>query len=335
MGLIDGSSRRKGRQTTMPSPLKQIRYSIEAAVVRGVAWAIPKLPRRAVLMLADALGSAAYLFDERGRSTGLANIQAAIAHGRLDAADPEALLKRSYQLFARSMCDLFWASRLTADNHSQFIQVEFEDRPAFERAAKKGAVWVTPHYGNFEWISLMMGYRDHPFTLVAQDFKNPALTEIFTRAREISGHKVIPSQRAMVRLLKALKSGEHAAFLTDLTVAPDSAAVPIRCFDMLTCVTGLHAFLADRTGSVIVPGYSIPCEDGSYLMKLLTPFAVKDGTPLSEVAQQCWDVFEPAIREFPEPWLWMYKHWRYLPDGEANYPAYANRSKKFDKWLRS
>jgi hypothetical protein len=31
----------------------------------------------------------------------------------------------------------------------------------------------------------------------------------------------------------------------------------------------------------------------------------------------------------------MYKHWRYLPEGEEGYPAYANRSKKFDKWLRS
>ena len=321
----------------MPSPLKQFRYAIEAALVRGVAWAIPKLPRRAVLSLADALGSAAYVFDARGRATGLANLRAAMAQGHLDEAAPEPLLKRSYRFFARSMCDLFWAPRLTAENHSRYIQVEFEDRAAFEKAAKKGAIWVTPHYGNFEWISLMMGYRDLPFTLVAQDFKNPALTEIFTRAREVSGHKVIPSQRAMVRLLKALKSGDHAAFLTDLTVAPDSAAVPVRCFGMLTCVTGLHAFLADRTGSVIVPGYSVPCEDGTFVKKILTPFTVKKGASLAEVAQQCWDVFEPAMREFPEPWLWMYKHWRYLPEGEQDqgYPAYANRSKKFDKWLCS
>lgn len=317
----------------MPSPLKQFRYAIEAALVRGVARAIPMLPRRAVLALADGLGALAYVFDSRGRETGLANLRAAMAAGRLDRADPEPLLRRSYQFFARSMCDLFWAARLNAENHSQFIQVDFEDRAAFERAARKGAVWVTPHYGNFEWISLMMGYRGHPFTLVAQDFKNPALTGIFTRARETSGHKVIPSQRAMVRLLKALKSGEHAAFLTDLTVAPDSAAVPVRCFGMLTCVTGLHAFLADRTGSVIVPGYCVPCGDGNYLMKLLKPFAAGEGTPLSEVAQRCWDVFEPAIREFPEPWLWMYKHWRYRPEGEEGYPPYANRSKKFDKWL--
>jgi lauroyl/myristoyl acyltransferase len=319
----------------MPSPLKQIRYRIEAALVRGIAWAIPKLPRQAVLALADGLAGAAYVFDSRGRRTGLANVRAAMANGHLDDGDPEALVKGSYRLFARSMCDLFWAARLTEENHTEHIQVEFEDRAAFEKAVKKGAIWVTPHYGNFEWISLSMGFRGHPFTLVAQEFKNPALTELFTKGREVNGHKVIPSRRAMIRLLKTLKAGDHAAFLTDLNVKPDSAAVPVRSFGFLTCVTGLHAFLASRTGAPIIPGMAVPCEDGSYVMKIGKPFSTKQGDALSDVAQHCWDLFEPAIREFPEPWLWMYKHWRYLPEGEETkgYPDYTNRSKKFDRWL--
>ncbi len=320
----------------MPSAAKQLRYQLEAALVRAAAWALPKLPRPAVLALADGLGSLAYTFDRRGRETGLANTRAAIAAGTLPERDPEQLVRGSYQLFARSMCDLFWAARLSRANYTEFVQVEFEDRAAFEKAAKAGAVWVTPHYGNFEWISLTMGYRDHPFTLVAQDFKNPRLTELFTRARERSGHKVIPSQRAMVRLLKALKAGGHAALLTDLNVAPDAAAVPVRCFGFVTCVTALHAFLASRTGKNIIPGIAVPDRDGGYLMKVGKPFKAKPDEPLSEIAQRCWDLFEPEIRAYPEPWLWMYKHWRYLPeDAEpASYPPYANRSKKFDKWLR-
>ena len=319
----------------MPSPLKQIRYQIEAALVRGVAWTVPKLPRQAVLALADGLGALGYVFDFRGRETGLANVRAAMANGSLAEGDPVALVKRSYKWFARSMCDLFWAARLTEENYTEHIQVEFEDRDAFEKAAKKGAIWVTPHFGNFEWISLAMGFRGHPFTLVAQEFKNPALTELFTKGREVNGHKVIPSRRAMVRLLKTLKAGDHAAFLTDLNVAPDNAAVPVRSFGFLTCVTGLHAFLANRTGAPIISGIAVPCEDGTYVMKVGKPFSVKEGTALSDVAQQCWDLFEPAIREFPEPWLWMYKHWRFTPEGEEDrgYPDYSNRSSRFDKWL--
>jgi KDO2-lipid IV(A) lauroyltransferase len=320
----------------MPSVAKKFRYRLESYSVVAMAKIIPLLPRPVLLALAKALGRLAFLFDRRGRETGLQNIRAAIAAGTLPDCDPEELIKDSYELFARGICDLFWATRLNADNYSRYIQMEVDDREAYDRATKEGAIWVTPHFGNFEWISLLMGFRGHPFTLVAQDFKNPKLTEVFTRFREQNGHTVISSHRAIIRLLKALKGGGHAALLTDLTLKPDNTSVPVRCFSFETCVTGLHAFLQNRTGAILIPGISIPCEDGTYLMRAVKPIEVPPGTPLADVAQLCWDAFEDTIRDFPAPWLWMYKHWRYRPDGAEGdaYPAYANRSKKFDRWLR-
>ncbi len=320
----------------MSSTSKPIIFRIEAAVVGLMDKIIPLLPRPAMLAMARGLGSLAYLFDRRGRETGLQNLRAAMAAGHLPQSDPEAILKRSYELFARSTCELFWAARLDVDNYSRYIQIDCEDRAGFDRAIEEGAIWVTPHYGNFEWISLVMALRGQPFTLVAQDFKNPKLTEIFTRLREQHGHTVIPTRRAPLRLLKALKSGGHVAMLTDLTVNPDKSAVPIHCFSFTTCVTGLHAFLQDRTGAKLIPGISIPCHDGTYLMKTAGPIEIPDGASLTEISQRCWDAFEPMIRDFPEPWLWMYKHWRYRPQGDTadSYPDYANHSKKFDRWLQ-
>lgn len=319
----------------MPSFSKQIRFRIEAFAIATMAKVIPLLPRPLMLAMARGLGALAYLFDRRGRETGMQNLRAAMATGLFPRAAPEAMLKRSYELFARSTCELFWAARLNADNYSRYIQIEYEDRASFDRATEEGAIWVTPHYGNFEWISLVMSLRGHPFTLVAQDFKNPRLTKIFTRLRQQHGHTVIPSQRAPMRLLKTLKSGGHAAMLTDLTMNPDKSSVPIRCFTLTTCVTGLHAFLQNRTGAKLIPGFSIPCSDGTYLIKAGKPIEAPEGTPLAEISQRCWDAFEPMIRDFPEPWLWMYKHWRYRPRGETAdaYPEYANHSKKFDRWL--
>ena len=44
---------------------------------------------------------------------------------------------------------------------------------------------------------------------------------------------------------------------------------------------------------------------------------------------------EKAIRAYPEGWLWMYKHWRYLPGTERDpiYPDYANRYEPFRKMV--
>ena len=187
--------------------------------------------------------------------------------------------------------------------------------PTPKRVSGTAGIWITPHYGNFEWIALMMGFRGVPFHVVAQDFKNPHLTELFRRRREHSGHEVIPQERAMIRLLKVLERGGHAAFLSDLTVKPSKAATVIECFGFQTCVTLLHAVLVDRLGAQVVAGIGIPQPDGTYLMRAFEGPEIEEGASLQEIAQACWDVFEPHLREFPEPWLWMYKHWRFRRAG--------------------
>ena len=138
----------------------------------------------------------------------------------------------------------------------------------------------------------------------------------------------------MLKLFKYLRRGGSAAALVDLNVKPDQAAVAIRCFGMLNSVSVLHCALAARTDAPLLPALALPEPDGRWRLKFFDPFSVTPEDAPQVIAQRCWDVLEPVIRDYPEYWLWMYKHWRYLPTGEdpAHYPAYANRSKKFD-WL--
>ena len=320
----------------MKSPVKQLRYYLEWVAIKCMKLLIPLVPRALLLPIAKNLGTAAYIFDRRGRKTGIANVRAVNKLKKLSKSNSEELILKSYQQFALSMCDLFWSSNINKTNYSKFIQVEFENKKAIEKASRNGAIWVTPHYGNFELISLVMGFRNIKFTVVAQDFRNPRLTAIFKRAREHSGHKVISSKRAVVRLLKTLRSDEHVAFLTDLTVAPGAESVPVQCFSLITSVTRLHAFLNSKTNAPIIPGISIPCSDGTYIMKILSPLKIPEGCDQTAIAQKCWDVFEPYISEFPEPWIWMYRHWKYKPRETigVNYPYYSHVSKKFDSWIK-
>ena len=310
---------------------KKWRHALEAVLVRGVAWGVPRLPRRGVLALAKVAGRAAYLADARGRKTGRENLR--VVFPEKEQAWRDAVLVRSYQSFARTMLDLFWAPNLDAQSIQRW-NILAPDSPETEaHAAAQGALWCTPHYGNFEWIALSMGWRGFPMMVVAQDFKNAALTPIFARLRGLSGHTAISSAGAMLRLFKNLKRGGHSSFLCDLTIKPSQAATVIRCFGLKMSATILHAALVERTGLPVIPMLSVPQEDGTYAVRMWPAQHFPPGTPHADIAQRIWDLFEPAIREQPEHWLWMYKHWRYLPaDAEGRaYPSYANRSKKFDK----
>ncbi len=313
------------------SPWKKIRYRLEWIGMQWLYFAIPLLPRRLAHGLGKVLGSLAFHLDARGRRTAIENLGLVFGDTK-DAQALRLLARDSYRAFAQTVVDQFWGSRLTESNYERFCELEVEDPDSIERARETGAIWVTPHYGNFEWIALVMGFRKYRFTIVAQDFRNPRLTETYRKNRERSGHEVIPQRGAIIRLLKNLKKGGHAAFLTDLTIKPSKPATVIRCFGRMTCVTAIHAELMKRTGLPVIPGICIPKADGTYLLRGFKPLVFGPEDTEQTIAQKCWDIFEPYIREHPAPWLWMYKHWRYLPEAaELPYPSYAWRSTAFDE----
>ncbi len=315
----------------MSLSLKSARYRLEWILLATAERIVPLLGRRTVLHLARLLGGLAYFFDRHGRATAQQNLRAAfgdsISDGRV-----EEIARASYRNFARTAIDLFWVPALVGGTWEDHMRREVRGGAGFADAPPP-SIWITAHFGNFEWLALSWGFAGHPLLVIAQDFKNPLLTPIFARLRSVSGNQIIPQNRAIIRLLKHLRAGGHTAFLTDLTVKPAGAATVIRCFGLATCVTSAHAELAARTGLPLVPCYGIPEPDGRYTMVAEPPIRT-EGLSIQEVAQRCWDVYEKAIRQRPELWMWMYKHWRYLPPGaggdDDRYPPYANRSKPFD-----
>lgn len=313
--------------------MKKLRYFLETAVLEAVAWILPRLPRRVLMALSRGIGSLAFHLDKRGRKTALDNLRCAFGD-QYDEAGRRRIAKGSYQTFARTFLDLFWSSKLTKDTWQPFFDIHIPQPHIEERVRQTGGVWVTPHFGNFELISMVWGYRGFPFTVVAQDFKNEALTRLFRRLRESSGHTIIPQENAMLKLIKTLKRQGHAGLLTDLNIEPGKAAAAIQCFGMWTCVPSLHVELAKRLGLSIITGVCRSLPDGRYDARLFEAIEPGPDDDTRELTQRVWNDFEAVIREHPEGWLWMYKHWRYTPHPkgagrDTAYPYYSNPSPSF------
>ncbi len=315
--------------------MKKLRYFFESALIETIAWTLPRLPRWLLLMLARDIGSLAFYLDKRGRTTALENLRAAFGK-KYNEHQRRRIARGSYQTFARTFLDLFWSSKLTKDNWQQYFTLNIPQPEMEEQARRTGGVWVTPHFGNFELVSQVWGFRGFPFTVVAQDFKNPSLTRVFKRLREQSGHTVIPQENAMLKLMKALKRQGHAGMLTDLNIVPGRSAVAIQCFGLWTCVPTLHVELAKRLGLSIMTGVCRPLPDGRYEACLFDAIKPQPEDDTRELTQRVWDDFEKAIRANPECWLWMYKHWRYRPTDDVTWvdPKYPSYSNAYDAFMK-
>lgn len=311
---------------------KKARHRAEWLVIRGMRNLIPRLPRRVCHALADLLGGAAAFVHRPGRDVALSNLATAFPE-MLDAERKQITLD-SYRHFARAQADLFWSGRLTAENLHTVFELEDLKRLKADGGADRGAIFACLHYGGFEWIAVVLGLSGFHCTFVTQGFKNPLLNDTFNELREISGHHTVRREGAILRLLKALKNQRNVGLAVDLTVSAKLPSVPISCFGLQTCVTFAHVWLHKRTGAPIIPTHCEPLPDGRYRLVLHAPLEIAPNATNQEIAQACWDRFEPVVRRNPAPWLWMYKHWRYRPaDSARAYPDYANESPHFRKLL--
>jgi KDO2-lipid IV(A) lauroyltransferase len=317
----------------MKSRWKSFRYRLEEWGIRLLASFIPRLPRPIAYQLSRGVGGWAALLDRQGRRVSLANLEAAFGD-RLSQSERERIVRESYQYFAGTMIDLFWSPRLNPGNFRKLI--EFEGLEHFERTvgSKRPCVFATYHYGNFELLSLGCGWVGIQPHIITQEFKNSALDPIFNDLRTRSGHQIVPRDGGIVRLYKALRRGGSVAILVDLALKLHQPTVAIDCFGMQTSVTYAHAWLAQKTGAPIVPVHGEPLPGGRVRIVIHPKLAIPAGATHAQVAQLCWDEFEPVVRRNPAPWMWMYKYWRYLPaDAAQEYPEYARPSPQFEQLL--
>jgi KDO2-lipid IV(A) lauroyltransferase len=311
---------------------KKVRHLAEWLGIRAMANTIPKLPRRLNHVIADALGAAAAFIHVPGRAVALSNLEAAFPEMPLSRR--KQLVRQSYQHFARAMADLFWSPRLDREKLHTIFDLEDIERFKREQETDRGTIFACLHYGGFEWIAVVLGLTGFKCTVVTQAFKNPLLNGTFNELREVSGHQTIRREGAVLRLYKALLNRRSVTLAVDLTVSAKLPSTPITCFGMQTCVTFAHAWLHKRTGARIIPTHCEPLPGGRYRMVLHPPLEIAPNATHHEIAQACWDQFEPVVRRNPAPWLWMYKHWRYHPPNAVRpYPDYANESPHFRKLL--
>lgn len=318
----------------MRAAWKKFRYRFEWLALKAAAGIVPLLSRKACYRLAQLIGALAATVDRAGRRVALSNLQVAFGD-ELSPGRRNKIVRESYQHFARTMIDLFWSPRLTRENYSRFIEVVNLDLWQEELKPGNPAIFACCHYSNFEWIANAANYFGVESALVTQEFKNPLLNPIFVSLRECSGQRVIPRDGAVLRLFKTLHRGGRVAILTDLTIPAQLPTVAIDCFGLKTSVTFAHAWAHRRAGATIINVHCEPLPGGRYRIVFHPPIDFPPDASFQEIAQICWDQFEPYVRKNPAPWLWMYKHWRYRPiDADpAAYPFYANISPEFERRL--
>ncbi len=306
---------------------RRFRAAWELAATRVGMALIPPLPRPAVLRWADRLARLAWRGDRSLRETGRANLRVAFG-GELDPAARDARLFASYRSFARVLLDVFWFARDPVRRLTEWVRF---DPGIAAVTCERAQVLLTAHLGNWEVMGQAFALRGYPLMSVAAPLTNPAVDRLFVRMRTRSGQQVIPREGAVRRLVGQLRGGGKVAMLLDQNTKPADGGVFVDFFGLPVPVSQAAAMLALRTRSDVHFGCSVPRADGGY------DVTVTAGIPAGELPRRAsraevaaltrrmTGLTEQAVRRYPEHWLWTYKRWKHVPDGQRleRYPFYA------------
>ncbi|UCG11370.1 MAG: lysophospholipid acyltransferase family protein [Deltaproteobacteria bacterium] len=290
-------------ETGVPYPLEWL-LDMAAAIPRGVNRKV-----------AEILGQLWYRLDGKHRRIALRNLE--IAYGNeLEDRERRAICRKTFNHIATVLMELPYLRKLTVSDLERFVTFEGVEHFYAGLKKRRGLLFMTSHFGNWELMALAFSLAYHPSNIVVRPLDNPILDRLIQGIRTRGGNQMIPKKGSVRKMLGSLSRGEVVALLIDQNVDfYDGVFVPF--FREIACTIKALAVLALRTGAPVIPAYNVRRPDGRY--KII----FEPEVPLIRTGDRTIDIeentalfnriIEGYVRSHPEQWFWVHQRWKTRP----------------------
>jgi Kdo2-lipid IVA lauroyltransferase/acyltransferase len=262
---------------------------------------LARLPLRIVHAIGVALAWVVYAFAPRWRARLRANLEQAgyrdKRHRRAAVSEMGKMVLEAPKMWLRPSEELIALVR----------RVEGLERVLEARAAGKGIVFFTPHYGCFE-ITPLVASEHMPLTALYRPQKKARLQRMIVEGRERKNIALAPASTAGVRLLlAALKRREAVGILPD-QVPGKGEGEWVEFFGRPAYTMTLGAKLAAREDTSAFLALCVRLPRGAGFEVLVRPLA--EPLPGERPTRRINRALEEAIREKPEQYMWSYNRYK-------------------------
>ena len=294
------------------------RHALEDRAAGVVQALIAHWPRRLALASGRALGTLLGRLDRRHLAIAAGNLR--LAFPEWDEARVWRTARGVYGHFGAVLFDILWLQRRTPEQIRGLLEVHGREHVERAMGLGRGAVLVTGHLGNWELHGVAHGLLFGAIQVVARPLDNPGLDARLCAMRTMAGNTVVYKQRALVRILHALRARQGIALVVDQNVLPGDG-IFVDFFGRKAATTTVAAALAVKTGAPVVPSRTELLADGRYRLTYAPALEWSpSGDRQADVAcltQRLTRQIEEWVRETPAQWLWMHRRWKTRPPEEA------------------
>lgn len=256
------------------------------------------------------------------RHSRLVTANLALAFPADDAAHRAGLKTRIYDHFGKVFMEIL-RTFARGDPQAILARTRIHHAEILEQALEKGrgVVVFSAHFGNWEWIPLVLRDRlGREIHSIARPMDNPLIEDKVRKFREAMGSRVIYKRGSLRTILKRLAGNGVVYLLIDQnTVTREGVFVDFFATQAATVTTVAQLVLKKNIPAVPVflhyEGDAIVLE---VLPEVAAPARGDDGAAVTGLTQELTRLIEEQVRKFPEQWFWFHDRWKTRPQGEIH-----------------
>lgn len=280
------------------------------------------LPRKLALMLAGFFGEVWFLLNTKDRK--IAESQMAFALG-ISGKKLKAYTQACFISMTKNLIDAIRMGHWSKEYMGSMVDVyglEYFDH-AYKQG--KGVIALTGHIGNFELLAAWFSYfKSYKVSVIGRELYDKRFDRILVSQRKGFNLNNIPTTSSVKTIMKALNDGHALGVLLD----QDSTKVAgyfINFFGKKANTAAGPIFIADKTGSPIVPMAIYRKNDDRYHIRIMPPLEVNwtddKEESIKNALEKCNQSLEELIKHDPIQWTWIHNRWRTRPPQEKAIPA--------------
>jgi KDO2-lipid IV(A) lauroyltransferase len=273
--------------------------------------AIGCLPRPAGIRIGNVIGRLLFTFDKKHRNIAINNISRAFDW----EPQTDEVLRIARQVFnnlGNMVFEIAWASRHSPEFLRRHFRISGSEH--YYRAIKKGrgVLLLTAHMGNWELFTIIAHMAGIQANVVYRPLDSQALDDAVKKIRCRFGAELIPTKRAIFKIVKALKRNECVALLMDQNVDWYNG-VYVDFFGRRACTNKGMAVMALRTEAPVIPIFML--REGLGFRAEVCPEIplVKTGDKQKDIelnTEKYNQAIEKIVRQYPDQWFWVHQRWK-------------------------
>ncbi|MDI6756976.1 MAG: lysophospholipid acyltransferase family protein [Endomicrobiia bacterium] len=238
----------------------------------------------------------------------------AAAFPDISPAEAEKIARESYIQFMVTMAELVYFPNLTVEDINLMTDIVGLDLVKKLAAEKRGAVFVSGHFGNWELMGAALT-KHIPVNFLVGKQENAPADRMLNDLRRGKDIKIIPLDMALKNVLRALKSGEIVCMLSDQDAREHG--VFVNFLGKVASTPKGPATFALKTGMPLVTGFIIRDSSGRFKIHFAEIERPPDGLPTEDAVKIFTQSYTRRLEEFvrkrPDHWFWLHRRWKTDP----------------------